>query len=228
MWIRTQLSNLDLYLPTVGNDIEKLNAYAATLLEQLAARGEVTHDMLTNLLKGYKAAKDKKFVEYIKKKEDDYEDGNNMTPEVLMELAVNKFKSMKQKGTWNAPSPEEEKILALEAKIQKLERQAKKPIKKDPPPKKNAKVKNQPKGKQSLKKPDWMLKPPTDNEKGKSKTVEKKEYWWCPNHKCWCRHKPSDCKGVGANRDSANRDDSKKLKLSKALAAVAEDGSDEE
>ena len=42
-----------------------------------------------------------------------------------MELADNCFKVLKQKGLWNAPSAKEEKILALEAKIQKLERQAK-------------------------------------------------------------------------------------------------------
>ena len=70
-WICTQLSNLDTYLPTVGYDITKLNEYAAFLLQQLAARGEVTQDMFTNLLKGYKAAKDKRFVEYIEKKEEE-------------------------------------------------------------------------------------------------------------------------------------------------------------
>jgi len=31
--------------------------------------------------------------------------------------ASNKYKTMVQTGTWNAPSPEEEKILALESQI---------------------------------------------------------------------------------------------------------------
>ncbi len=37
-----------------------------------------------------------------------------------MLLADNKFKTFHQAQMWNAPSPEEEKILALETQIQKL------------------------------------------------------------------------------------------------------------
>jgi len=37
--------------------------------------------------------------------------------ETLMNLANEKIKSMKKEGTWNAPSKEEEQILALEAKL---------------------------------------------------------------------------------------------------------------
>lgn len=233
-WIRTQLSNLDTYLPTVGHDIEKFNQYVKTLLEQLRARGEVTHDMLPNLLKGYKAAQDKKFVEYIEKKEGEYEDGEDMTHEALMQLAQNKFQVLKLKGTWNAPSAEEEKIIALEAKIQKLERQAKKQVpKSDSKRNNNVKPSSKKKGKdlKSRKKPAWMLKPPTDAEKGKSKMVDKKEYHWCPHHKSWVRHSPAECKGTGLAKegDNRNKSDTNKLKLTKALAALAEeDGLDQE
>ena len=233
-WIRTELSNLDSYLPKIGHDITKLNEYVSTLLEQLYARGETTHDLFTNLLKGYKAAKDKKFVEYIEKKEEDYEDGTPITPQTLMELADNRFKVLKQKGVWNAPSPEEEKILALEAKIQKLERQAKtKKVNKDTFKKEKGKGNLKQKNKKQRQKPAWMLKPPADHEKDKSKTVDGKEYWWCPKHKSWTRHKPNECQGVGLSPDSIkygkDKEQQKKLKLTKALAAIAEeDSSDSE
>jgi hypothetical protein len=39
-----------------------------------------------------------------------------MTPDDLMLAAKNKYDSMVEKGTWNAPSAEE-KIIALEAKF---------------------------------------------------------------------------------------------------------------
>jgi hypothetical protein len=62
------------------------------LIEGLSSRGETTHDLLTNLFKGYKAASDRQFIAYIKKKEDDYDEGNNIDPTTLMTLAANKYK----------------------------------------------------------------------------------------------------------------------------------------
>jgi hypothetical protein len=65
--IRTRLSCLDTYLPTIGNDIVKFNQYVNTLIEGLTSRDETTQDLLTNLFKGYKAASGRQFVAYIKK-----------------------------------------------------------------------------------------------------------------------------------------------------------------
>ena len=48
-----------------------------------------------------------------------YEDGTDIQPIALMSLADNKYKTLKVKGTWNAPSQEEEKILALKTEIDK-------------------------------------------------------------------------------------------------------------
>jgi len=43
--------------------------------------------------------------------------GKDLFHDTLMNLAKEKFKPMKDGGTWNAPSKEEEQILALEAKL---------------------------------------------------------------------------------------------------------------
>ena len=51
----------------------------------------------------------------------------NVDTDTLMLQADNKFKIMCEARTWNAPSPEEEKILALETQIQKLRKEKKKP-----------------------------------------------------------------------------------------------------
>ncbi len=80
----------------------------------------MTNNLLTNLFKAYKAISDREFVSYSCKKEDEYEEGAEINIDALMLLADNKFKTFKQANTWNAPSPEEEKILALETQIQKL------------------------------------------------------------------------------------------------------------
>ena len=75
-YIRDQLSRLDEFLPLIDYDIGKMNLHVQSLIEALNARGETTTDLLTNLFKGYKAAKDEKFIKYIEKKEEYYEEGD--------------------------------------------------------------------------------------------------------------------------------------------------------
>ena len=48
--------------------------------------------MLTNLFKGYKAASDYVFVNYIERKQENYKDGQDPTPADLVLLADKKFK----------------------------------------------------------------------------------------------------------------------------------------
>jgi predicted deacetylase len=55
-----------------------MNLHVQSLIEALNVRGETTTDLLTNLFKGYKAAKDEKFIKYIEKKEEYYEEGNGL------------------------------------------------------------------------------------------------------------------------------------------------------
>jgi len=112
---------------TINCDITKFNAYIKDLIDSLTARGEMTNNLLANLFKAYKAVLDREFISYIRKKEDKYEEGAEINTDALMLLADNKFKTFRQAKTWNAPSLEEEKILALETQIQKLWKEKKKP-----------------------------------------------------------------------------------------------------
>ena len=110
-----------------------------------------------------------------------------------MNLASNMYKVLKQKGQWNAPTADEEKILALETKVMKLtkdNRTAAKKGKDSADPKKDGDKVN-----------GWRFKEPPINEKSLPKTIKNKEWWWCNNHKSWCRHKPADCRGVEAKGD---------------------------
>jgi len=116
------------YILTIRCDITKFNAYVKDLINSLMARGEMTHDLLENPFQAYKVVTDCKFIAYICKKEDQYEEGGeNIDTDTLMLQADSKLKTMFKARTWNAPSPEEEKILALETQIQKLQKEKKKP-----------------------------------------------------------------------------------------------------
>ena len=120
--IRNQLSSLDYLITMFGCNITEFNPHVQLLLEGLASRGETTHELLSNLFKGYTAASDNTFTKYIERKQEEYEDGTDIKPTSLMSLADKKYRNLKIKGTWNAPSQEEENILALNKEIEKLKR----------------------------------------------------------------------------------------------------------
>lgn len=245
--IRTKLSSLDTYLPTIGCDITKFNGYVRLLIDSLAARGETTQDLLSNLFKGYQAASDKTFVEYIGRKLEKYEEGDPTTAESLMEQADNKFKLLKVHNKWNAPSQEEEKILALEARVKKL-------TQKDGRNRSKGKDQKSKRDSKTSEQPSWFNKEPAAADLKKPKSWKGKDWWWCSprtggkctgQHRC---HKPSKCEGKAfkfptaypskpedAEKKSINRknpnkgkDDQRKLQLAKALAAQADNMSEDD
>ena len=88
----------------------------------MTAWGQVTKDLLAFLLKAYKKVLDKDFRDYIHAKQNKYEEGHDLNSDILMTQANNKYKSLVQAQTWNAPSPELQKIMALEATIEQLKK----------------------------------------------------------------------------------------------------------
>ncbi len=206
MHIRAKLSALNSYILTIGCDITKFNAYIKDLIDSLMTRGETNNDLLTNLFKAYKAVSDQEFVSYICKKEDKYEEGVEINTDALMLLADNKFKTFRQAQIWNAPSLEEEKILALETQIQKLRKERKKP-KQQEGTKKDKDKDGTKKGKKKKKRdgPKWMQVPPADADKDKPKTVKGKQYFWCAKHTKWAGHITSACQGKGLKDPKNNQ-----------------------
>ncbi|KAI2490790.1 hypothetical protein MHU86_23788 [Fragilaria crotonensis] len=213
--VRTKLSSLDHAMRDIDSDIELFNDYVLGLVSKLSARGEQTQDLLVNLFKGYKACKDSEFVDYIKKKEDFYEEGGQVEYQQLMDWALNKFKPGKIKT-----------LMSNQKKPNPASGKASGGGKKD---NKQGNKKDKGKGKFRVEDlPAWVHVHPKEGEK-QSKTVEGKDYHWCPNHNRWTRHKPSDCKGIGfkggPKRDQGNKSQDSKpnMKLAKALAAISDD-----
>jgi len=180
-FIRERLSSLDTYIKSIDYDIGKFNQYVQDQLQSLHARGQDTQDLLSNLFKGYKATSDREFVQYIRLKENDYNEGNEISPQRLMQLALNRYNTMKEGGSWNAPSEEQTEIIALKAQLKKLQKQ------RDPKSTRNSSTN------QNSRYPEWKSKKPKEGEP-KTKKVKGKEYYWCPKHKMWTQHKPDDCK----------------------------------
>jgi hypothetical protein len=237
--IRKKLSSLDTYILTIDSDITRFNIHVSLLIDSLTARGESTQDLLINLFKGYQAATDRTFVEYIGRKLERYEEGEIVTTDALMEQADNKYKLLKESGAWNAPSENEEKILALQAEIKHLKKAKKdggKPFAKKAYDKKPYDKKKPPIA--QLEKPSWFFKEPKEDDLRKPRMWNDKSWYYCcpkTGGKCdgqYRRHKPADCEGkahkfvprTGAdNKRKASDDkpsDDKKLKLAKAYQAT--------
>ena len=143
-----------------------------------------------------------------------------MTADSLMNLAANKYKIRLRRDEWNVKSKSETKILSLKAKLMSLQKKdkSKVTVKKYGTHKKDLKATKKPKNDKSKRdKPAWMTKAPSATEKGESKTVDSKDYWWCDALACWCRHHPRKCE---AKRKQGNKDE-KKLKFASAMETVA-------
>lgn len=223
MSIRQQLSSIDTYIATVSYDITKTNEKVNTLLESLSARGETTHDLLSNLFKAYRTVKDAEFVRYMTQKESDYEEGTtSLTPSRLMLLAENKFKTLKEKKEWCIPSAEQEEIVALRADLKKIQQKANKANKSNG--KKDGKGKDgkkgDKKGKSNDKKPskkstkEWITKAPKPGEP-KTKEVDGVTWKFCEKHKKWGQHTTEECEGRGI--DTKPGTDDKKTKWNPKL-----------
>ena len=202
MAIRQKLCDLDKYLLKVGGNITKTNLHVKLLLNQLAARKEHTTDLIANLFKAYSTSSDPAFREYIKKKRDNYEDGDTYTANQIMKLAGNKYESMTEAQEWNAPTKEQEQIMVLKAQIGDLKRAVKttKPSnhitpdnRDDTPP-------------QNDKRTSRKYERPDDLSEVRVNRMNAKIYYCCKENggKCngiWRVHKPSECKGITSKRD---------------------------
>ena len=187
---------------------------------------------------------DKEFVEYVKRKQDMFEEGHNMSSDNLMKNAAEKYKTLVQKGRWNSPDVNEQKILALQTELRKL--------------KKNGKGGGKNSGKigksdnSNNKKPGWFDKRP-NGDITKPREWKGKMWYYCHKDtggKCDGKHrmhKPSECKGKaysfkqnGTNMSSSNKSQKRKsddknkdknkrqMRLNQSLRASAAEAENDE
>ena len=225
--IRENLNNLDTKMLEVTYDIENFNIYVTSQIEQLAARGE-NPDFLINLFTAYMAVPDKKFVEYIEKQKDKFDEGEDVTTKKLMQVALTKFKDRKRSDTWQAPTPQDEEIMALNAEIIELKKVQSAGGKGAKSGQKGNEVKKSHKAKMA-EKYAWKLVPPASGEP-KTKEVNKKTYHFCPHHNnecgAWVIHHPSKCDRREAKGKDTPAAKGKVMSLTKVLQAIQEEAND--
>jgi len=119
-FIPLSLTELDTYMTSVASNIEKFNQYVRQKQQDLLYRGENTQYLYANLFKGYLACLDSNFTAYIQRLIDRYNEGESMSIDEILSKRLTKFMELKQAGTWNKPSANQEKIMAQTACFEAL------------------------------------------------------------------------------------------------------------
>jgi hypothetical protein len=189
----------------VNGDIDLINSYFDANYLQILARGASVDDLLAKLFDGYLAIQDNMFRKYILSKQERYHDGElgaMHTHKSLMAKGSAKYVFLKVRDVWGAKSLEEERLVALIAKLMgklklasKLTRKRKDLIgKKDKKAgKARVKYKKNTTNKHNQKQEEaWKKTPPKDGEP-KEKTPKGKTYHWCEHHMAWGIHSSKDC-----------------------------------
>jgi len=239
---KEQLSSLDIVMKNQGSDIEKFNQEASHVLAALSSSGAwaLDDDLIPQLLKGHKKCTDKEFVCCVKDIQHQCGRETEDTPNPLTAHGTvddaNTFCTAREEGKeWSAPTDEDEKIVALQSLVNKLQQQRQKQPSDVSNKNKKGKQSKDKNGKdKSCSNNDggnecsaWMLKQPGLNE-AHTKDVNGKTCHCCPVHGCWVRHAPSDCnlkKQKDKNEDKGQEphDQGKpKLQLAEALNAIIE------
>jgi hypothetical protein len=194
-----------------------------------------------------KAASDKAFRAYVDKIELEFFDGRNITPTQLMGIMSMKYKQLMVQGRWDAPSPEDVKLMAMQAKIDTLSGGKKGGGEKIVRAEEARRNTNQRKG--AIPDPAWLANDTKPEPIDKVMTHKGKNWHFCCQEnggKCegkWRVHKPSECKGTvvakrakgrqdgqskaeeaggGGSQDGGNLDDSKQMKIMEALTGAME------
>ena len=167
-----------------------------------------------------------------------------------MLYANNKFKMLKLTEKWEAPTKEEEKLLAIETRVDSKMKIFEKKKKSSTTSKKKTKESTneeiEKKRKIRKEKPAWMFARPETKDLKKSREFNGKQWWYCSHEtggKCsglYRLHKPSECKGTARNNKKADESPKKKvrfdknkpskryLKLARAMMAQMGDSGDSE
>jgi hypothetical protein len=230
--LRDNLQNLSVFAAMVSGDIDKINTEFNKNYSQILAQGATVDNHLNLLFNAYLVIPCYHFKTYMKQKHNGYLDGTlTLTHEVLMAFAKAHFNYLKNTGQRGAKFPDDEKIVAMAAKINSLKGQ----LKLDPKlsaiaKEKKREDKSENKGKKKNKKDTsnkkyqkkdeaWKKVPPKDGDP-KEKQLGKYTFQWCKHHMAWMAHGPQDCRLNPKHKDYKKNDNKANSAVVASLATV--------
>jgi hypothetical protein len=231
-------------MASVGHDIFAFNEKVQSNVEALSARGATTTDLLTHLFIGYKVVPDKNFRTYVEKLESEHFEGRDIHPTTLMLLMATRYRQLKLQKRWEVRSDEEEKLMAMQAKLDTLTvNNKRKREEEDDGEEMQRRTKRRSTTRQANPNdPGWLLTDQKPNPIDKTMTHKGKQWHFCCEEnggKCggkWRVHKPKECRGTAAttgkkrgSSGSAGKSDvpdTKRLKIMAAVEGLLADGYD--
>ena len=124
--LRANLRELTQYAIKQNGNIDEIHTYFNQNYAQLKARGQSVDDVHTILFEAYlQGVPDATFHDYMRRLQDDWMDQTgdmrDATHEDIMKKAKAKYDLLVNSGKWGAKSPDQEKIIALEAQLKDLQ-----------------------------------------------------------------------------------------------------------
>jgi hypothetical protein len=235
-----KLTHLHKEMDDCKSNVEKFNTTVEGLVDELNARDVAVPDLLHHLFAAYGTCEDSTFIKYMARKEEEYEDGTIVTMPytALMQMALEKYKTITQKEQWGKKTEGELEFIAMQTELKQLRQNPAKP-KAPSTTRPGAATPTGPnRATRNAGKFAWKGVAPKAGE-AHEKTVEGKNYIFCPHHGTtkWVlkvnqqgiEHKTGCRMMAEANAQRANAAvDPNADRLTAALANVAEEGGVEE
>lgn len=196
--IRKSIAKLDEKIKELKFDIKAFNAYVLTQVNAMNAHGVQCPELLTNLFTAYGQVQDPEFEQHVRMYYFQYTNASlrgqeqDLTREMMLAMEQNYHRRV-ENGTWNPKQlkTDKERIIALETTITEL-----KAVNSGTSPSGNNNNQNDTSSNRTISRNQaqwaWKKVPPKP---GKPHSIKKnkKDYHWCPHHKQWCIHTPSEC-----------------------------------
>jgi hypothetical protein len=179
--LTNQLSNLQPIMEQEKSNVQAFNKKVQDIKAALVARRAPVPDLLIALFNGYLSCGDHAFMEFIKRKQNEYEEDKRSTlaSEQLMQMALEKYKTIVGRGEWMQKSAVQLDMIAMQGTIMALQGQLKQNA--APANNKDKKTPGKSAARNSDNKFAWKLVAPKAGE-SHEKTVEGKAYIYCPHH----------------------------------------------
>ena len=200
--LRRKLRNTKLsqFRHNVRDMLKDMNGNYVKILGKKQKHDNFDDDLFEALL----STKNQVFHNFIQRLQDQWETGTDFTPGEIMELALQKYSNMSERGVWNQNEKPDSQLHALATRLDSMENQM------HGSPSSSSKSRSSKSSSLSFKKKfgieEWrMIK------QGNTKVVNGVTFWWCPHHKnegqfdgLYVTHKPSEHASWKAERDKKN------------------------
>jgi hypothetical protein len=171
-------SGMSIIMEEVKSDIHEFNKKVNMKMIALRARRREVPDCVPALFEAYQVCEDSTFTKYIGRKEEEYEDKTiaTMSNKSLMEMALEKYKTLNEKGLWKKKTKEQLEFIALKSELETARKQlVQKPLRET---KKAVQSKQGPRNDGEW---AWKSVAPKEGE-SHAKAYKGKDYVYCPHH----------------------------------------------